>query len=86
MGMALAHIPGRLSEAVSEYEASLRINPKYAKAHNDLGIALAGSPGRLPEAIVHFEDALRIKPDFPDAQHNLETARDMLREPGMLPR
>ena len=46
LGLALMNIPGRLPEAISEYEAALRIKPDDAEAHNNLGIALARIPGR----------------------------------------
>lgn len=82
LGMALAGVPGRLPEAISEYEAALRINPGYAKAHNDLGVALAGSPGRIREAEAQFEEALRLRPDYAEARGNLETARQVLAQPG----
>jgi len=43
------HLPGRLPDAIAEYQAALRIQPRYANAHNDLGLALANSGvGRRP--------------------------------------
>jgi tetratricopeptide (TPR) repeat protein len=54
---------GRVQEAISHFEAALRIDPNSADAHVNLGIALSGIPGRMPEATRHFEAALRIKPD-----------------------
>ena len=32
---------GRTDEAIREYQAALRINPDYAKAHCNLGVAYA---------------------------------------------
>ena len=74
LGFALSTIPGKLPQAVLEYEAALRINPNYSDAHNDLGVALVGAPGRLSEAIQHFEEALRIRPDYARAHYNLGEA------------
>ncbi len=74
LGLILSSIPGKLPQAISEYEAALRIHPDYADAHNDLGIALENVPGRLNEAIEHFGEALRIRPDFPQAHNNLGMA------------
>jgi tetratricopeptide (TPR) repeat protein len=74
LGQALASIPGKLSQAISEYEAALRIHPNYADAHTDLGIALEGIPGRLNEAIQHLEEAARIRPDSAQTHNNLGAA------------
>jgi tetratricopeptide (TPR) repeat protein len=53
---------GRLPEAISEYQASLRIEPNFAEGHYNLGVALAQMPGRLPEAIAEHRAALRKNP------------------------
>jgi tetratricopeptide (TPR) repeat protein len=60
---ALARIPGRLPEAIAEYQAALRIDPDFAEAHVNLTNTLARTPGGLPEAIAEYEAALRIRPD-----------------------
>jgi len=71
LGFALASIPGKLPEAISEYETAIRIHPNYSEAYNDLGIALEGVPGRSNDAIQSFEEAVRIRPDFAEANNNL---------------
>ena len=47
LGVALAEEPGRLPEAIAQYEAALEIKPDYARARTDLGNALSKTPGRL---------------------------------------
>jgi tetratricopeptide (TPR) repeat protein len=83
LGIALAGIPGRLPEAIAQYQAALRIRPNYADAHNNLGCAWAQVPGRLPDAMAEFAAALRTKPDFPEAHFNLANA--LAQVPGRQP-
>ncbi len=64
-------MPGRMPEAISEYQAALRSDPNLAEAHYNLGLALAKMPGRSAEAIAHLEAALRLRPD-------LQYAREVL--------
>jgi len=68
------NIMGRTAEAISEYEAALRIKPDHARAHFNLGFTLAGIPGRLPDAIAEFQAALQINADYPEAHLNLGLA------------
>jgi len=58
LAIDLQKVPGRLPEAIAEYEAALRVKPDSAFVHNNLGAALAKLPARLPEAIAQFEGAL----------------------------
>lgn len=74
LGRELQRLPGRLPDAIAEYQAALRIRPDHADAHNNLGNALAAIPGRLPEAIAEYQAALRIRPDDADAHNNLGNA------------
>jgi tetratricopeptide (TPR) repeat protein len=83
LGNALSRIPGRLPDAIAQFEAALQIDPDFANAHNNLGLALATVPERIPEAIAHYEAALRIKPDYPEAHNNLGAALAGI--PGRLP-
>jgi tetratricopeptide (TPR) repeat protein len=66
----LAQIPGRLPEAIGEYQAAISANSKYADAHYNLGVALAKA-GRAPEAIAQFETAVRLEPNSAKAHYNL---------------
>ncbi len=83
LGNALSQLPGRLPDAIAQYEAALRIDPGYAQAHANLGLALVNSRGRLPEAVADYEAALRINPGLVEAHFNLGNALAQL--PGRLP-
>ena len=67
-------MPGRLDDAIGEFEKALSLQPDYVEAHYNLGGALAQRPGRLPDAIVHYKEALRLRPDFAPGWHNLGTS------------
>jgi tetratricopeptide (TPR) repeat protein len=82
LGNALLETPGRLLDAITEYEVALRIKPDEAEGHNNLGNALAEIPGRLPEAISEYQAALRIDPNYTAAHNNLGNA--LARMPGRL--
>jgi tetratricopeptide (TPR) repeat protein len=73
LGVILTSL-SRSQEAITEYEAALRINPNYAEAHVNLGNALSQAPGHLPEAITEYEAALRINPNYAEAHVNLGNA------------
>jgi Flp pilus assembly protein TadD len=73
LGFALRKIPGRLNEAIAQYEEALRLKPDYVEAHYDLGNALI-SAGRAPEAIAQYGEALRLQPDIFAAHSNLGNA------------
>jgi tetratricopeptide (TPR) repeat protein len=83
LGNALFKIPGRLPDAMAQYEAALGINPDFAEAHDDFGNALLKMPGHLPDAIAQFETALRLDPDSAKAHNNLGNA--LMDVPGRLP-
>lgn len=74
LGGELMHDPARVPEAISHFEAALRLQTNYPQIYNNLGIALSGIPGRLPEAIRDFEAAVRLQPNFAQAQNNLGLA------------
>ena len=67
LGFIWSKLPGRLNDAIAQYEEALRLKPDFAEAHNNLGIAWSQLPGRLNDAIAQFEEALRLKPDFAEA-------------------
>ena len=81
LGSALLEIPGRVPDAISEYQSALRIYPNYAEAHNNLGAILLQS-GRTAEAVAEYQAAVRLDPNYPDAHSNLGGA--LSRMPGRL--
>jgi len=83
LGILLAGIPGRLPEAVSEFDAALRISPDDMRTRVNRGKALARIPGRLPEAVAEYEAALRIRPDYAEAHDDLGNI--LAAVPGRLP-
>jgi Flp pilus assembly protein TadD len=54
----------------------LKINPKFAKAHNGLAVALA-QKGKTDEAISHLRKALQLQPDYEEAKRNLKVLLEM---------
>jgi tetratricopeptide (TPR) repeat protein len=73
LGLSLLQA-GRLSEAIAQFEAALKLSPTFADAHNNLGNAWAKLPGRLNDAIAEFKEVLRLQPDFAPGWHNLGTS------------
>jgi len=71
LGNAWLEIPGRLNDAIAQYEEALRLNPDYAEAHNSLGFAWAQMPGRLDDARAQFAESLRLDPHCASAHTNL---------------
>ena len=74
LGGIYAKLPGRLPDAIAEYEAALRIEPNIVEAETSLGNTLRHVPGREAEALPHLEKALRIDPNFALAHYNLGVA------------
>jgi protein O-mannosyl-transferase len=89
LGNALSQIPGRLPEAIAEFEAALRIRPGYAEAHYNLGNALAHTAGRLADAIAEYQAALHFPPDHGEAVHeanvHVNLGNALARTPDRLP-
>jgi tetratricopeptide (TPR) repeat protein len=83
LGNALAKIPGRLPDAIAEFQTALRILPDNEQEHYNLGRALALMPGRAPDAVVEFQAALRIQPDDAAVHYNL--GHVLAQMPGGLP-
>ena len=71
LGILLAKMPGRSADAISHFEAALRLDPNQVQPHFNLGILFAKMPGRSADAILHFEAAVRLDPDLAQAQRDL---------------
>ena len=81
-GNALEKLPGRLNDAIAQYEEALRLKPDYAEAHNNLGNDLKQLPGRLNDAVAQYKEALRLVPNDAEAHSNLGNAMEEL--PGQM--
>jgi tetratricopeptide (TPR) repeat protein len=68
---------GAPQDAQREYEAALKVNPKFGEAHNNLAVLLM-LQGRLPEASEHLKSAekagFHVNPQFKaDLESKLKT-------------
>ena len=63
---------GAWAEAVGSYEELLRLEPRHAVAHGNLGAAFC-SLGRFAEAEAHLRQAIQLNPKFADPYSNLGT-------------
>jgi Flp pilus assembly protein TadD len=63
----------RFVPAIEQFRAAIRLAPRSAGDHNDLGIAL-GSAGNFDDAIAEFRIALGIDPSSGEAGANLKAA------------
>ncbi len=70
LGTLLTEEPGRLPEAIGEFEAALKIRPDLAEAHNGLAFAFSLTSGRLDDAFAEYEQALRFRPSYAEAHNN----------------
>lgn len=64
------HKAGELSKAIKIYRQILKVNPKLAEVHGNLGSALK-QQGQLEEAADCYRTALVIKPEFAEMHFNL---------------
>jgi tetratricopeptide (TPR) repeat protein len=71
LGFELAKMPGRIADALAEYERALQLDLYDADAHYNLANELARLPGRTAEAIAHYTQTLSIKPGYMEAHNNL---------------
>jgi tetratricopeptide (TPR) repeat protein len=66
--------PGRMQEAIAEYQATLQLHPAYAaQTHFNLAGAytMLDPPEHVPEAIAEYQEGLRLQPDNALAHINL---------------
>ena len=59
---ACSRMPGRLNDAIAQYEEALRLNPNFAEAHFNLALVLLKQTGRNDEARAQLEAFLRLRP------------------------
>ena len=53
---------GRTDEAKKAFEEALKLDPKHANSHYQLGMCLLNL-GKMPEAVTEFESYLQVAPD-----------------------
>lgn len=63
LGVELVQRPGSLGEAISEFEAVVRMRPKSPRAHRNLAMALSKAPGRAKDSVAEYEALLRLEAD-----------------------
>jgi tetratricopeptide (TPR) repeat protein len=83
LGNALHDIPGRLPDAVAQFEAAVQFHPDSSLAHYNFANIL-NDAGRIPEAIAQYDEALRLDPNNAQAHNNLGSAL-LINLPGRLP-
>jgi tetratricopeptide (TPR) repeat protein len=75
------HVKGRLAEALSLYDAVIRLNPNVAAAHCNRALVLQ-SLGKLDDALKGYNRAIRIQPNYADAYFNRAIVLRLLNRPG----
>ena len=61
LGVELAKQPGGLAEAITQFEAVVRIRPNSAKAHRNLAMALSKAPGMAKDSVAEYEALLKLE-------------------------
>jgi Flp pilus assembly protein TadD len=69
LGLALVALR-REEEAVAEFQAAARADPRSVEARTNLGAALLAT-GKVDDAVSAFRDALDLAPDHAEANYNL---------------
>ena len=54
---------GDLDLALADFDAALKVNPRFDHARNNRGLVLARQ-GKFEAAIAEYGEALRIEPDY----------------------
>ncbi|HWB61293.1 MAG TPA: tetratricopeptide repeat protein, partial [Chthoniobacteraceae bacterium] len=73
---------GRVDDAITSLQESVKIDPDDAFAHYLLGGALARSPEHIDEAIANLEASVRLKPD--EAQSHFTLGALLMGKPGRI--
>ena len=61
---------GQMEKALIAYQNAVRIDPKDAEPHSNMGNVL-NRLGRLKESEASYRQAIELKPDFTEAHYNL---------------
>ena len=69
LGYALMAIPGRLDDAIAQYDEALRLQPGFAHAYSNRAVAHL-KKGDFTRALADCNEALRLNPGFADATCN----------------
>jgi tetratricopeptide (TPR) repeat protein len=69
----------RHSQAITRLQEAVRLDPRNAVYHYNLGLAFAKS-NRLEEAREEFERSLKIEPDLEEASQKLFLVDSLLKE------
>jgi superkiller protein 3 len=69
----VADAKGDATEAASQYQVALKIDPNNSAAYNKLGLILS-QDGKLDDAIRHYQKAIQLKPLNSGARFNLAVA------------
>ena len=67
------HDKGRVEVAIACWRKAIALDPKYAKAHHNLGATLYGK-GQVDEAIACFKKAIALDPKHAAARTGLARA------------
>ena len=73
LGNAWSQLPGRLNDAIAQYEEALRLRPDYAPGWHNLGVSRFNL-GNMPAAAAAFREELRLSPNDPAARQALAAA------------
>ena len=65
---------GKIEEAVNEYEKSIKLDPSYDIAYNNLGVIYLDDLGYIQEAIDNLRKAIESNTQYALANYNLGRA------------
>jgi Tfp pilus assembly protein PilF len=66
-------------KAIESFKEAIKINSRYAKAHNDLA-TVYGRIGKFNLALQEFNEAIRIDKDYADAHYNLGILLEFMKQ------
>ena len=73
LGLLLGRKGASSDEVLAEFREALKLQPKNAEAHNNIGLVLAQT-GEDEKAVGEFREAIALKPEYADAHANLGAA------------